>query len=91
MLPISVKTILQDGMSGLYFSALGRWVNDPNAAFGFKSCGRAVDFCLRHGLWGTRVILMLEPNSQAIVMTLEQPARSVAEARFSNPARLEEF
>jgi len=51
---------------------------------GFKNCGRAVDFCLRHGLWGTRVILMMEPDSQAIVMTLEPPPRTQAEDEFSN-------
>ena len=87
--PEIVKTILQDRMSGLYLNRIGLWVKDPKAAFSFKSCGRAMDFCLRHSLWGTRIILTLEPESQAVVLTLEPPARSQPADRFVDPVRLE--
>ena len=68
-----MKTLLQDRLSGLYFKAIGHWVKDPAAAFSFRSCGRAVEFCLSQTLWGTRVILMCESDSQAVVVTLEEP------------------
>lgn len=91
MVQKNVKTILQDRMSELYFNAVGHWVKDPEAAFSFKNCGRAVDYCLRHGLWGTRVILMLEPHSQVIVMTLEEPPRSQLNTRLTESTRIDVY
>ena len=76
-------------MSGLYLNRIGLWVKDPKAAFSFKNCGRAMDFCLRHSLWGARIILTLEPESQAVVLTLEALARSQAADHFIDPVRLE--
>ena len=86
-----VKTILQNRLSGLYLDRSGLWVADSDAAFSFGNCGRAVDYCLKRRLWGTRVILMLAPDTQSVVMTLDEMSGSLATAQSADISRAECF
>jgi hypothetical protein len=52
-----MKILLKKLETGLFLKDLGCWTSDSGVALNFKTTPAALDYCLKHGHFGTSIIL----------------------------------
>lgn len=55
-----MKILIETVETGHFFQAPGQWVPDRESAKGFRSSLEALDYCLKHDLKRTRIVLSFD-------------------------------
>ena len=64
----SMRILLQQTETGLYFKDVGSWSRDSSQAMDFASSTTAIDFCVTNKLTGIQLVLKFEEQKYDIVL-----------------------
>jgi hypothetical protein len=76
----SMRILLQQKESGLYFKDVDSWIADTSEAMDFVSSTTAIEFCAMNKLDAVQVVLKFEEERCEIVLpdVIAQPPRTAA-------------
>jgi hypothetical protein len=69
----TMKALLQQLETGLYFKGPDQWIANPWEAYDFKSSLNARSYCLRHGMPGVQIVLKFEMDKYDITLPAVYP------------------
>jgi hypothetical protein len=80
----SMRILLQQTETGLYFKDVGIWTSHADTAMDFLTSTAAIDFCVANKLKGVQLVLKFEEHRYNIVLPVAIPGQTGSRTRPSS-------
>ena len=81
----SMKVVLQQRATELYYQGEGRWVKDASQAFNFGNSLEAIDYCVTRQISGVEIVLRFADPRYDIRLAPFDPEVSATATTVPNP------
>ena len=80
----SMRILLQQTKTNLYFQDIGTWTPDASVAMDFLTSTAAIDFCVANKLRAIQLVLKFEEQRYNIVLPVAIPGQTASHSRPSS-------
>ncbi len=80
----SMRILLQQTTTSLYFKDIGSWTPDASVAMDFLTSTAAIDFCVANKLKAVQLVLKFEEHRYNIVLPVVIPGQTGSHSRPSS-------